>query len=167
MKILNVEKILESRGDLSETRKLKQLASEEEYINLLDDYIDGIDVKIDKDGVRESISDYLKRNDFKGIGDLASDSSIEEIELSIQSDLSQWPEYKKQYPNKTYDEFLEDIGLKKISLAGGGSVDGNGLDKKRPFTQAVEKKYKILLSGDETLEEVLEKIRKIKLTGNN
>ena len=38
------------------------LADRETYEQLLDDYIDGIDVKEDED-----VSDYLKRKGFKGI----------------------------------------------------------------------------------------------------
>ena len=41
----------------------------------------------------------------------------------------------------------------------GGSVKSNGKAKDKPFTTAIEQKYKILLSGDETLTEVLEMIK--------
>ena len=43
------------------------LADRETYEQLLDDYIDGIDVKEDED-----VSDYLKRKGFKGILDEAT-----------------------------------------------------------------------------------------------
>ena len=43
------------------------MADRETYEQLLDDYIDGIDVKEDED-----VSDYLKRKGFKGILDEAT-----------------------------------------------------------------------------------------------
>ena len=41
----------------------------------------------------------------------------------------------------------------------GGSVKPNGKAKDKPFTTAIERKYGILLSGNETLAEVLEMIK--------
>ncbi len=61
---MKIEKRLEGKGDLSLIDKLKKMASVEDYKNLLDNFIDGIDVKED-----ESVTDYLKRNGFKGITD--------------------------------------------------------------------------------------------------
>ena len=52
----------------------ERLADRETYELLLDDYIDGIDVK-----ENESVTDYLKRKGFKGIldDDVISKSKLE------------------------------------------------------------------------------------------
>jgi len=153
------------------------LADRETYELLLDDYIDGIDVQ---DG--ESPTDYLKRKGFKGISDEASvkkdtsskiklasdykdpqdaiiDIAIEELGLQKEYDKAIKKGFKGSF--KKFLDTVDVVGLdSRIRFFNnGGSVKPNGKDKDRPFTTAIEKKYKILLSGNETLSEVLELIK--------
>ena len=154
----------------------QRLADRETYELLLDDYIDGVDVR---DG--ESPTDYLKRKGFKGISDegveakvkskikLASDYTDPlDVEMDIASEqLGLKKEYEKALKRGfkgSFDKFLDTVDVEELDARirffnSGGSVKSNGKAKDKPFTTAIEQKYKILLSGDETLSEVLELIK--------
>ncbi len=53
---------------------------------------------------------------------LASERTPEETELDIGSVLKEYPDWKKENPGKTFDDFLEEQGLKSIELRDGGKV---------------------------------------------
>lgn len=150
------------------------LADRETYEQLLDDYIDGVDVKED-----ESVSEYLKRKGFKGVLDeskikkskkllLASETPEEEAEmmLGIEARMmeDEFKKAKQRGYTGSYKQFLDSVNVEELDsrirfFNSGGSVKPNGKAKDKPFTTAIENKYKILLSGDETLTEVLEMIK--------
>ena len=151
------------------------LADRETYEQLLDDYIDGIDVKEDED-----VSDYLKRKGFKGILDeatiknkiskflMASETPEEEAEMMLTIEARQirdaFERARKKGYTGSYKNFLDSVNVDELDnrirfFNSGGSVKSNGKAKDKPFTTAIEQKYKILLSGDETLAEVLEMIK--------
>ena len=52
----------------------------------------------------------------------ASERTPEETELDIGSVLKEYPDWKKENPGKTFDDFLEEQGLKSIELRDGGKV---------------------------------------------
>lgn len=56
---------------------------------------------------------------------LASETPEEEAEMLLDMELKQlFDEFIKNNPNKTYDDFLNSMKLKRISLKGGGlSID--------------------------------------------
>ena len=151
------------------------LADRETYEQLLDDYIDGIDVKEDED-----VSDYLKRKGFKGILDeatiknniskflMASETPEEEAEMLLGIEARQIMDEFKRAKEKgykgSYKDFLnrtkaDELDSRIRFFNSGGSVKPNGKAKDKPFTTAIERKYGILLSGNETLAEVLEMIK--------
>ena len=151
------------------------LADRETYEQLLDDYIDGIDVKEDED-----VSDYLKRKGFKGILDEAtiknkiskflmdSETPEEEAEMLLGIEARQIMDEFKRAKEKgykgSYKDFLnrtkaDELDSRIRFFNSGGSVKPNGKAKDKPFTTAIERKYGILLSGNETLAEVLEMIK--------
>ena len=63
---------------------------------------------------KEITKEQLKR--------FASERTPEETELDIGSVLKEYPDWKKENPGKTFDEFLEEQGLKSIELRDGGKV---------------------------------------------
>ena len=156
----------------------ERLADRETYELLLDDYIDGIDVK-----ENESVTDYLKRKGFKGILDddviskkvesekrirLASETPEEEaimmLGIEARQMLDEYNKAKKKGYTGSFKNFLDKVNVDELDsrirfFNSGGSVKPNGKAKDKPFTTAIEQKYKILLSGDETLAEVLEMIK--------
>jgi|TARA_B100001063_G_C16758328_1_gene554444 hypothetical protein len=151
------------------------LADRETYELLLDDYIDGVDVRDD-----EEITDYLKRKGFKGILDessikkkiksvlMASETPQEEAEMMLTIEARQirdeFERARKKGYSGSYSDFLKKTSVRDLDsglrfFRSGGSVKSNGKAKDKPFTTAIEQKYKILLSGDETLSEVMEMIK--------
>ena len=156
----------------------ERLADRETYELLLDDYIDGIDVK-----ENESVTDYLKRKGFKGILDddviskkvesekrirLASatpeEAAIMMLVIEARQKLDEYNKAKKKGYTGSFKNFLDKVNVAELDsrirfFNSGGSVKPNGKAKDKPFTTAIEQKYKILLSGDETLAEVLEMIK--------
>ena len=151
------------------------LADRETYELLLDDYIDGVDVRDD-----EEITDYLKRKGFKGILDessikkkiksvlMASETPEEEAEMMLTIEARQIRDEFERARKKGYTGWYKDLwssaSVRDLDsgircFRSGGSVKSNGKAKDKPFTTAIEQKYKILLSGDETLTEVLEMIK--------
>ena len=156
----------------------EKLADRETYEMLLDDFIDGIDVK---DG--ESVTDYLRRKGFKGLLDdeviskkiekekrikLASESPEEEalmlMGIEARQAIDEYNRAKKKGYTGSLKNFLDKVNVDELDsrirfFNSGGSVKPNGRAKDKPFTTAIEEKYKILLRGDETIGEVLEMIK--------
>ena len=156
----------------------EKLADRETYELLLDDYIDGIDVMRG-----ESVTDYLRRKGFKGLLDdeviskkiekekrikLASESPEEEalmlMGIEARQAIDEYNRAKKKGYTGSFKNFLDKVNVDELDsrirfFNSGGSVKPNGKAKDKPFTTAIEQKYKILLSGDETLAEVLEMIK--------
>ena len=156
----------------------ERLADRETYEMLLDDFIDGIDVK---DG--ESVTDYLRRKGFKGLLDddvvskkiekekrikLASESPDEEalmlMGIEARQAIDEYNRAKKKGYTGSLKNFLDKVNVDELDsrirfFNSGGSVKPNGRAKDKPFTTAIEEKYKILLRGDETIGEVLEMIK--------
>ena len=159
-----------------DSKSLKErLADRETYEMLLDDYLDGVDVQ-----ENESPTEYLKRKGFKGILDedlvnkktksikLASETPEEEAEMMLTIEARQirdaFERARKKGYTGSYKNFLDSVNVDELDnrirfFNSGGSVKSNGKAKDKPFTTAIEQKYKILLSGDETLAEVLEMIK--------
>ena len=156
----------------------EKLADRETYELLLDDYIDGIDV------IRgESVTDYLRRKGFKGLLDdeviskkiekekrikLASESPEEEalmlMGIEARQAIDEYNRAKKKGYTGSLKNFLDKVNVDELDsrirfFNSGGSVKPNGRAKDKPFTTAIEEKYKILLRGDETIGEVLEMIK--------
>lgn len=75
-----------------------------------------IDVKMSSGG-----SD-LPPLDMKQFIRLASETPAEEFELDLRQILSEFPTWKKENPNKTYDDFLEEKGIRRVQLGKGGKV---------------------------------------------
>ena len=75
-----------------------------------------IDVKMSSGG-----SD-LPPLDMKQFIRLASETPAEEFELDLRQILSEFPTWKKENPDKTYDDFLEEKGIRRIQLGKGGKV---------------------------------------------
>ena len=156
----------------------ERLADRETYEMLLDDFIDGIDVK---DG--ESVTDYLRRKGFKGLLDdeviskkiekekrikLASESPEEEalmlMGIEARQAIDEYNRAKKKGYTGSFKNFLDKVNVDELDsrirfFNSGGAVKPNGRAKDKPFTTAIEEKYKILLRGDETIGEVLEMIK--------
>ena len=168
----NIDKPIYEGKTISE-----RLADRETYEILLDDYIDGIDVQ-----ENESVTDYLKRKGFKGILDdviskkvesekrirLASETPEEEaimmLGIEARQMLDEYNKAKKKGYTGSFKNFLDKVNVDELDsrirfFNSGGSVKPNGKAKDKPFTTAIEQKYKILLSGDETLAEVLQMIK--------
>ena len=169
----NIDKPIYEGKTISE-----RLADRETYELLLDDYIDGIDVK-----ENESVTDYLKRKGFKGILDddviskkvesekrirLASETPEEEaimmLGIEARQLLDEYNKAKKKGYTGSFKNFLDKVNVDELDsrirfFNSGGSVQPNGKAQDTPCTTAIEQKYKILLSGDETLAEVLEMIK--------
>ena len=53
---------------------------------------------------------------------VASEPDEAEV-IEIPALLNQYPEWKKKNPNKSYDDFLEEVGLKRKKLNSGGRVE--------------------------------------------
>jgi hypothetical protein len=156
----------------------EKLADRETYELLLDDYIDGIDVMRG-----ESVTDYLRRKGFKGLLDdeviskkiekekrikLASESPEEEalmlMGIEARQAIDEYNRAKKKGYTGSLKNFLDKVDVDELDsrirfFNSGGSVKPNGRAKDKPFTTAIEEKYKILLKGDETIGEVLEMIK--------
>ena len=156
----------------------EKLADRETYELLLDDYIDGIDVMRG-----ESVTDYLRRKGFKGLLDdeviskkiekekrikLASESPEEEalmlMGIEARQAIDEYRRAKKKGYTGSFKNFLDKVSVDELDnrirfFNSGGSVKPNGRAKDKPFTTAIEEKYKILLRGDETIGEVLEMIK--------
>ena len=156
----------------------EKLADRETYELLLDDYIDGIDVMRG-----ESVTDYLRRKGFKGLLDdeviskkiekekrikLASESPEEEalmlMGIEARQAIDEYRRAKKKGYTGSFKNFLDKVNVDELDsrirfFNSGGSVKPNGRAKDKPFTTAIEEKYKILLRGDETIGEVLEMIK--------
>ena len=156
----------------------EKLADRETYELLLDDYIDGIDVMRG-----ESVTDYLRRKGFKGLLDdeviskkiekekrikLASESPEEEalmlMGIEARQAIDEYNRAKKKGYTGSFKNFLDKVNVDELDsrirfFNSGGSVKPNGRAKDKPFTTAIEEKYKILLRGDETIGEVLEMIK--------
>ena len=156
----------------------EKLADRETYELLLDDYIDGIDVMRG-----ESVTDYLRRKGFKGLLDddvvskkiekekrikLASESPEEEalmlMGIEARQAIDEYNRAKKKGYTGSLKNFLDKVNVDELDsrirfFNSGGSVKPNGRAKDKPFTTAIEEKYKILLRGDETIGEVLEMIK--------
>ena len=156
----------------------EKLADRETYELLLDDYIDGIDVMRG-----ESVTDYLRRKGFKGLLDddvvskkiekekrikLASESPDEEalmlMGIEARQAIDEYNRAKKKGYTGSLKNFLDKVNVDELDsrirfFNSGGSVKPNGRVKDKPFTTAIEEKYKILLRGDETIGEVLEMIK--------
>ena len=156
----------------------EKLADRETYELLLDDYIDGIDVMRG-----ESVTDYLRRKGFKGLLDdeviskkiekekrikLASESPEEEalmlMGIEARQAIDEYNRAKKKGYTGSFKNFLDKVNVDELDsrirfFNSGGSVKPNGRAKDKPFTTAIEQKYKILLRGDETIGEVLEMIK--------
>ena len=156
----------------------EKLADRETYELLLDDYIDGIDVMRG-----ESVTDYLRRKGFKGLLDdeviskkiekekrikLASESPEEEalmlMGMEARQAIDEYNRAKKKGYTGSFKNFLDKVNVDELDsrirfFNSGGSVKPNGRAKDKPFTTAIEEKYKILLRGDETIGEVLEMIK--------
>ena len=78
--------------------------------------------------------------------------------------LDEYNKAKKKGYTGSFKNFLDKVNVDGLDsrirfFNSGGSVKPNGKAKDKPFTTAIEQKYKILLSGDETLAEVLEMIK--------
>ena len=156
----------------------EKLADRETYELLLDDYIDGIDVMRG-----ESVTDYLRRKGFKGLLDddvvskkiekekrikLASESPEEEalmlMGIEARQAIDEYNRAKKKGYTGSLKNFLDKVNVDELDsrirfFNSGGSVKPNGRAKDKPFTTAIEEKYKILLRGDETIGEFLEMIK--------
>ena len=52
----------------------------------------------------------------------ASETPEEEFKLDLDSTLKEYPDWKKENPNKTFDDFLEEKGLKRVELRDGGKI---------------------------------------------
>ncbi len=125
---MKIEKRLEGKGDISLIDKLKKMASVEDYKNLLDNFIDGIDVKED-----ESVTDYLKRNGFKGITDnevkakniqIASDYGdpsyviINDIMPEVLQMMDEFRKAKEEGTLSSDDKFGDYVGRQKLKSGG-------------------------------------------------
>ena len=121
------------------------LADRETYELLLDDYIDGVDVRDD-----EEITDYLKRKGFKGILDessnkkkiksvlMASETPEEEAEMILTIEARQirdeFERAKKKGYTGSYKDFLNWTSVRDLDsgirfFRSGGSVKSNGKAK--------------------------------------
>ena len=52
----------------------------------------------------------------------ASESPAEEFELDLIQTLKEYPDWKKDNPNKSFDDFLEENKIKRIGLKDGGKI---------------------------------------------
>ena len=52
----------------------------------------------------------------------ASESPAEEFELDLIQTLKEYPDWKKDNPNKSFDDFLEENKIKRIGLRDGGKI---------------------------------------------
>ncbi len=52
----------------------------------------------------------------------ASESPAEEFELDLIQTLKEYPDWKKDNPNKSFDDFLEENKIKRIELRDGGKI---------------------------------------------
>ena len=60
--------------------------------------------------------------DMKQFIKLARETPEEEFELDWRQRLSEFPSWKKENPDKTYDDFLDEKGIRRIQLGKGGKV---------------------------------------------
>ena len=54
---------------------------------------------------------------------LASETPPEEFELELIQTLNRYQEWKKDNPGGSYDDFLNDMGIGRKSLKGGGLTE--------------------------------------------
>ena len=94
--------------------------------------------------------------------------TIQEAEMLLGIEARQIMDEFKRAKEKgykgSYKDFLnrtkaDELDSRIRFFNSGGSVKPNGKAKDKPFTTAIERKYGILLSGNETLAEVLEMIK--------
>ena len=99
---------------------------------------------------------------------MASETPEEEAEMLLGIEARQIMDEFKRAKEKgykgSYKDFLnrtkaDELDSRIRFFNSGGSVKPNGKAKDKPFTTAIERKYGILLSGNETLAEVLEMIK--------
>lgn len=71
----------------------------------------------------KSMADLFKQAEVKKRKRIASETPEEEFEMGATQDLMRFKEWQKNNPGKTYDDYLEEIGLKikRIRLAGGSN----------------------------------------------
>ena len=71
----------------------------------------------------KSMADLFKQAEVKKRKRIASETPEEEFEMGATQDLMRFKEWQKNNPGKTYDDYLEEIGLKikRIGLAGGSN----------------------------------------------
>ncbi len=67
----------------------------------------------------------------------ASERTPEETELDIGTILNEYPDWKRKNPDKTFDQFLEESGLKRIELK-----DGSKIIDLRAYSKLKEPKIK-------------------------
>jgi len=49
-----------------------------------------------------------------------SESPLEEFQLELMQTLSQFDKWKEANPDKSYDDFLREVGLDRVELSSGG-----------------------------------------------
>ena len=54
--------------------------------------------------------------DMKQFIKMASETPQEEFEMDLKQILSEYPTWQKNNPNKTYDDFLEENGIRRVEL---------------------------------------------------
>ena len=71
----------------------------------------------------KSMADLFKQAEVTKRKRIASETPEEEFEMGATQDLMRFKEWQKNNPGKTYDDYLEEIGLKikRIGLAGGSN----------------------------------------------
>jgi hypothetical protein len=60
--------------------------------------------------------------DMKQFIKMASETPREEFEMDLKQILSEYPTWQKNNPNKTYDDFLEENGIRRVELKNGGGL---------------------------------------------
>ena len=84
--------------------------------------------------------------------------------IEARQAIDEYNRAKKKGYTGSFKNFLDKVSVDELDnrirfFNSGGSVKPNGRAKDKPFTTAIEEKYKILLRGDETIGEVLEMIK--------
>ena len=84
--------------------------------------------------------------------------------IEARQAIDEYNRAKKKGYTGSLKNFLDKVNVDELDsrirfFNSGGSVKPNGRAKDKPFTTAIEEKYKILLRGDETIGEVLEMIK--------
>ena len=83
---------------------------------------------------------------------LASETPAEEFELELIQTLNRYQEWKKDNPGGSYDDFLNDMGIGRKSLKGGGLTEDYG-----DLIDAYEKGIDVM--KNETLTEYIKRIK--------